>query len=158
MPKHRITSEIEQRLSQKVMARVDGKERFDATKELLHRYQKSCNELIAAQTKMHENRKRSLIFLARMLFVPVTVLAAVYLFLVIGSGLFLGEVVDISKYSQKTILLQNEPALYWIAIAYHTCVTLFLAWASYLCGCGTKWFTRKTPNMKIDRDASGARH
>jgi hypothetical protein len=77
---------------------------------------------------------RLVVWFARILLVPLTVLSLMFISIVIF-GAWTGEVKEISKFSRAVIVRESNPASYWLAILYHCAIAVLSTWA-------TIWFAR----------------
>ena len=132
-------SELERRLTRELMAKVEGKERFDPTKAILQRHYQSIEESESAIKKIREARDRHITWFARIVVIPFTILICIYLY-GIGVDLMHGEVLEASKYSHNRVSIHQAPAMFWFSLTYHAGIVTFLGFITYRCLRVTKWF------------------
>jgi hypothetical protein len=154
VPQQRKASELEKRLSSEVFSSAKNSKKFETLSELSRRFVKESEERIK---KNQIRREKSILWVARILFVPTLAITVAYFFILIGSAIFLGEIASISRYSEKPISLQSDPAMFWITLSYHSAITAFLCWGTFQLGGATKWFALRNPNAKIDRTSLSSR-
>lgn len=146
MAKKRQAREMEERLSREVMAKVEGKERFDPIKEAHRRVDHWQNELAKQKAQWEAQRdadKRIGRLMAKIGVVPVSIMAAGCAFIVIF-GLLDGEIKEIARHGSRRISVQGDPLLFWVSIVYHSALTSLLMNAAFLCVRGSGWFTKKS--------------
>lgn len=156
MPQHREVSELEQRLSREVMLRAEKAKKVVGISERYPRFTEEYEEISRKRQKKREESQQKA---GRILFVPVFTFVVAYLVLMVVIGVFTGETVIFSKYGKTTtILLENEPVLFWIAIAFHLAMSALFGGAAFQLGCATKWFSRRTPAAQSNQNSSEVHH
>ncbi|MDO8789900.1 MAG: hypothetical protein Q7J42_17630 [Sulfuritalea sp.] len=61
----------------------------------------------------------------------------------IAYGILIGSIHEIHKYGHEMVSRVSNPLAFWIAVAYHTFVVLFLAYITYTCLCAAGWVARQ---------------
>jgi len=92
-----------------------------------------------------ENRAREkflIRWIARIGFISLFLLATANVVVVIY-WLFGGKVKEISKYGSRMIFSGEQPVEFWISIAYHSAIALFLCFATVVCFRATGWTERE---------------
>jgi hypothetical protein len=84
------------------------------------------------------SEKRIIRWLARLGFIPMF-LASASNVAVVTYWLFDGKVKEISRYGSRMMLSSEQPVEFWVSIAYHSALALFLCLTTALCFRATDW-------------------
>jgi hypothetical protein len=102
-----------------------------------------------ARKYIEENRAREKFvvrWIARIGFIPLFLLATADVAVVIY-WLFGGKVKEISRYGSRMIFSGEQPVEFWISIAYHSAIAIFLCFATVVCFRATGWTARKNKRL-----------
>ncbi len=152
----RVPSKLEERLTQEIFAKVEGKEPFDATKAMLQRHQQWIDAR-AAEVKQRQDKEvevkqqqekeaLQIKWLARIAAIPAATLFCLYVWM-IAYGLVQGQIDDISKSSHDLVPIDQAPVEFWITVIYHLGIATILGFFSYRCLQGTRWFQKRADNQ-----------
>jgi hypothetical protein len=84
------------------------------------------------------SEKRIIRWIARLGFIPMFLAAASNVVVVIY-WLYEGKVKEISRYGSRMMLGSEQPVEFWVSIAYHSALALFLCFATALCFRAADW-------------------
>lgn len=84
------------------------------------------------------SEKRIIRWIARLGFIPMFLAAASNVVVVIY-WLYEGKVKEISRYGSRMMLGSEQPIEFWVSIAYHSALAVFLCFATALCFRAADW-------------------